>query len=89
VLGRKLGLPSAVSGHNNYGLWGPGKWDGSVVIIIGGDRPDNAAFFDSVEVVGTWDHPYAMPYERHLDISIGRGLKSPPQAVWAQLRHYS
>jgi len=89
VLGRKLGLPAAVSGHNNYGLWGPGKWDGSVVIIIGGDRPDNAAFFDSVEVVGTWDHPYAMPYERHLDISIGRGLKSPPQAVWAQLRHYS
>ncbi|HET9325677.1 MAG TPA: glycosyltransferase family 39 protein [Candidatus Eisenbacteria bacterium] len=89
VLGRKLGLPRAISGHNNYWLWGPGDWDGSVIIIIGGDRPDNAAFFESVEVVGTWDHPYAMPYERHLDISIGRRLKKTPKEVWPQLRHYN
>ena len=88
VLGKRLGLPRAISGHNNYWLWGPGDWDGSVVIIIGGDRADNAAFFESVAVAGTWDSPYAMPYERGLDISIGRRLKGSPRDAWPQLKHY-
>jgi hypothetical protein len=88
VLGKKLGLPHAVSGHNNYYLWGPGSWDGKVMIIIGGDYEDNVQFFDSVERVGVWDHPYAMPYERGLDISIARGFKGSPAEVWPRLQHY-
>ena len=89
VLGRKLGLPPAISSHNNYWLWGPGGWDGKVMIIIGGDYQDNAAYFESVQRVAVWDHPYAMPYERGLDISIGRGLKGSPGDVWPRLKHYN
>jgi 4-amino-4-deoxy-L-arabinose transferase-like glycosyltransferase len=88
VLGRKRGLPPAISGHNQYWLWGPGNWDGRVIIIIGGDPDDNAAFFDSVERVGVIDSPYAMPYERGLDVSIGHGLKRSPSEVWPLLKHY-
>ena len=88
VLGRKLGLPLAISGHNNYALWGPGDWDGSVIIIIGGDADDNAEWFESLEQVGVWDHPYAMPYERGSGIFIGRGLRSPPAQAWPMLRHF-
>lgn len=88
VLGRPLGLPRAVSGHNNFWIWGPGVWDGSVMIVIGGDAEDNAAYFDRIERVGVWDHPYAMPYERGLDISIGRGFRvKPPERAWAGLRN--
>ena len=36
VFGRSLGLPPAISGHNNYYLWGPRGHDGSVVIRLGG-----------------------------------------------------
>ena len=36
VFGRRLGLPPAISGHNNYYIWGPRGHDGSVMIIIGG-----------------------------------------------------
>ena len=89
VLGKKLGLPRAVSGHNNYALWGPGDWDGQAMIIIGGDPADNAQFFERVERVGVWNHPYAMPYERGLDISIGRGFKGSPAEVWRRLKHFS
>ena len=89
VLGRRLGLPRAISGHNNYWLWGPGDWDGSVMIIIGGDADDNAAYFESVERVGVWDHPLAMPYERGLDISIARGFRGSPREAWPQLKHYN
>ncbi len=88
VLGRKLGLPAALSGHNSYWLWGPGDWDGGVLIIIGGDRPDNAAFFENVEIVATIAAAYAMPYERGLDVSIGRRLKDSPERVWPRLKHY-
>jgi hypothetical protein len=85
VLGRKLGLPRAMSGHNSYGLWGPGDWDGSVLIIIGGDRPDNAEVFEEIEIVGQTRSPYAMPYENGLDVSIGRRLKMPVRELWPRL----
>lgn len=88
VLGRPLGLPRAISGHNNYWLWGPGGWDGRVVIIIGGDRADNAEWFEELEQVGTIDHPLAMPYERDLGVFIGRRLRVPVADAWPQLKHY-
>ena len=88
VLGRRLGLPRAMSGHNSYWLWGPGDFDGSVLIIIGGDRADNAAFFDSLEVVGTTESRYSMPYERGLEVSIARRPKMSLQGVWPRLKMY-
>ena len=77
-----------MSGHNSYWLWGPGDFDGSVLIIIGGDRADNAAFFDSLEVVGETRSRYAMPYEQGLEVSIGRRPKVPLREVWARLKMY-
>jgi hypothetical protein len=88
VLGRRLGLPRVISRHNSYWMWGPGDWDGSVMIIIGGDYEDNVAYFESVERVGRWDHPLAMPYERGLDISIARRFKPPLKSAWAGLKMF-
>ena len=34
-LGRSLGLPVAISGHNNYFIWGPGECTGEVLITVG------------------------------------------------------
>ena len=88
VLGRKLGLPPAISGHNSYWLWGPGGGDVDVVIIIGGDRADNARYFESIEIVGQTASPWSMPYERGLDVSIGRRPKVDLRQAWPELRHY-
>jgi hypothetical protein len=88
VLGGRYGLPRALSGHNSYWLWGPGDWDGSVLIIIGGDREDNARFFEEIEVVGQVRAPYAMPYERGRDVSIGRRLRMPVVRAWPALKHF-
>jgi dolichyl-phosphate-mannose-protein mannosyltransferase len=88
VIGRKLGLPRAMSGHNSYWLWGPGDFDGQVLIIIGGDREDNARFFEEIEIVGQTHNPYAMPYERGLDVSIARRPKGTLRAAWPMLRHF-
>jgi hypothetical protein len=87
VLGRRLGLPHAISGHNSYWLWGPGNLDPRVLIVIGGDREDNAAVFDSLEVIGRVESRYSMPYER-VEVSIGRGLKLPERELWSMVRMF-
>ncbi len=77
-------VPFAVSGHNNYYLWGPHGYTGEVLIVINGDRtPDKLRkYFASVEVAGEMNHPYSMPYE-HRHIYLCRGLKVPLASIWA------
>jgi Dolichyl-phosphate-mannose-protein mannosyltransferase len=88
VFGRRLGLPPAISGHNNYYLWGPRGHDGSVVIIIGGDPAHYASLFRSFSVAGRIDDPYAMPYETDKPIYVLRGMKVPLQKYWPNVKGY-
>jgi hypothetical protein len=88
VFGGRLGLPPAVSGHNNYFLWGPRGHDGSVIIIIGGDRKHYEELFDSIEIAGRIDAPYAMPYETDQPIYVLRGMKPPLQDYWPKVKSY-
>ncbi|HEY1878552.1 MAG TPA: glycosyltransferase family 39 protein, partial [Caulobacteraceae bacterium] len=88
IFGRRFGLPPAISGHNNYFLWGPHGHDGSVMIIIGGDPAHYAALFRSVEVAGHIDNPLAMPYETDQPIYVLRGMNVPLQRYWPQVKSF-
>jgi hypothetical protein len=88
VFGRRLGLPPAIGGHNNYYLWGPRGHDGSVVIIIGGDPNHYADLFRSLEIAGRITAPYAMPYETGQPIYVLRGMKVPLPVYWPQAKRY-
>ncbi|HYM82463.1 MAG TPA: glycosyltransferase family 39 protein [Candidatus Limnocylindria bacterium] len=88
VLGRRLRLPPAVSGHNSYWLWGPGQGEIDVLIIIGGDREDNARFFERIEIVGQTNSRWSMPYERGLDVSIARRPRMSLGRAWPMLKLY-
>ena len=82
-------LPSAISGNNNYYLWGPRGYDGSVVIAINVDPAHWATFCDSARVVAhTGDSPYAMPYEVNRPIVLCRGMHPPLAALWPTFKHY-
>lgn len=87
VFGRELGLPPAISGHNNYFLWGPRGHDGGVLIVVGGDPDTYAKLFGSVTVVGRTDDPYAMPYENR-PIYVLRGMKTPLPLYWPRVKFY-
>jgi hypothetical protein len=89
VLGRRLGLPAALSGHNSYWLWGPGDGSWDVLIIIGGDREDNAEFFEDIDIVGQTRSPWSMPYERGLDVSIARRPRLSARQAWPLLKSYN
>jgi hypothetical protein len=85
--GPKYGLPKAISGHQNYFLWGPRGYTGESMIVLD-DRPERLAqLFESVEKVGHVDHPYSMPYE-HFDVFYCRGLKHPLEDAWPRLKNW-
>jgi hypothetical protein len=87
-LGRPLGLPAAISGHNNYWLWGPGNADGQVVIVLGSTRGDLEADYASVQQAGMVDCGYCMPYENNRPVWICRGLKKSVAEAWPGVKHY-
>jgi hypothetical protein len=88
VYGGKDGLPPALSGQNQYWLWGPRGHDGSLIIHVGGDPERWRRACGSIEEQGTFGNPYAMPYEHDRAIFICRGLKQPLDRIWDRLKRY-
>jgi 4-amino-4-deoxy-L-arabinose transferase-like glycosyltransferase len=86
--GRAYGLPPAIGRHNSYWIWGPGDFDGQLLIILGGDLEDHQRGFEHVEVAGSVSCQYCMPYENNLNIYVCRRLKIPLRELWPQLKHY-
>jgi hypothetical protein len=83
------GLPPALSGNNQYYLWGPREYDGSVVIAVDADPAKWSAICDSARVVATFGtSPYAMPYEQHRPIVLCRGMHPPLPQLWPTFKHY-
>jgi hypothetical protein len=85
--GPALGLPPAISGHNQYGLWGPRGHDGSVVLRINGREEVWRPRCDSLALVHRFGVRYAMPYENNAPILLCRGTKTPLPQMWPQIRH--
>jgi hypothetical protein len=86
--GPELGLPSAMSGHNSYNIWGPGDCTGQVIISIGRPLEDLVESFESVTAGPAWSCLYCMPYENGASILIARGLKYPIQDVWPTVKAF-
>ena len=90
LLGRKYGLPYAISSHNSYWLWGyPEDFTGDVLIVIGSNMKDNSEFFESVEQVSTASNKYAMPYENNLPVFVCRNLKVSPEDLWQRIKNFN
>lgn len=86
--GPGLGIPHAISGHNNYYLWGPGAADPAVMIVIGGKAEWVSRLFADVQAAGTIVEPNAMPFENNLTIWVCRGPKVSLRSIWPRLKHY-
>ncbi len=87
-LGRRYGLPPALSGHQTYFLWGPRGYSGNCLIVLD-DKPEVLeGYFEHVEYVGkSADNPYAL--EREIPVFICRGAKFGSLAeVWPRLKKW-
>jgi hypothetical protein len=87
--GPKLGLPPAISGHQNYFLWGTRDWTGEVVLVLDTNDQDERELFASVEDLGQIvSSPWAMPFERRMHILLCRDLKASVQEFWPRIKNW-
>jgi Dolichyl-phosphate-mannose-protein mannosyltransferase len=87
--GPKLGLPPAISGHQNYFLWGPRDWTGEVVLVLDTNDEDERDQFASVEDLGQIvSSPWAMPFERRMHIFLCRDLKTSVREFWPRAKKW-
>jgi hypothetical protein len=88
ILGGRYGLPSAISGHQNYWIWGPRGYTGEEMIVINDATLDEMKqAYNSCTVVAERNNPYAMPWERG-PIYLCKGRKATYAADWNDLKHY-
>jgi hypothetical protein len=85
--GGRYGLPKAISGHNQYGLWGPGNYSGEVVVAIGFTESRLRQFFSEVTPVANISPRYAMPEETNLTVFVCRRPKSSFQGSWGNWKY--
>lgn len=87
--GPKLELPPAISGHQNYFLWGPRDWAGEVALVLDTDADDERELFGSVEDLGqVASSPWAMPFERRNHIFLCRDLKISVRELWSRVKKW-
>ena len=87
--GPKLGLPPAISGHQNYFLWGPLDWTGEVMLVLDTNDNDERELFASVEDLGqVVSSPWAMPFERRRHIYLCRDLKMSVREFWPHVKNW-
>ncbi len=86
--GKQYNLPKAISGHQNYFLWGSRGYSGEVFIIIGGKPADHRKIFDEVTQQAVVTNEYAMPYENNLPVFVCRKPKFSLTEFWPKAKHY-
>ena len=86
-LGKGHNLPPAISGHNNYWLWGPGDPPPENLIIVGVPFEDQS-FCRQTWQAGTTECTYCMPYEDNNPIFVCVNLLIDPVQVWPEVRHF-
>jgi hypothetical protein len=84
--GHADGLPPALSGQNQYFLWGPHGYDGAVILAVNFRPAHWERFCRSSSVVGTFGAPYAMPYEIDRPIILCQGLKRNLTDTWERFK---
>jgi hypothetical protein len=89
ILGRKHGLPPALSGHQNYFLWGARGFTGEVLLVLDDSPGMLPEICGSVTDLGAVEsHPHAMPFERRQRLYLCRDLRPPLPELWPRVKNY-
>jgi 4-amino-4-deoxy-L-arabinose transferase-like glycosyltransferase len=86
--GSHYGLPRSIGRHNSYWIWGPGEYTGELVLFLGGGLREKQEVFWRVDIVGTVQSKYCMPYENNLNIYLCRGPRVPLRKIWSSIKAF-
>jgi hypothetical protein len=87
ILGPAYGLPTAVSGHQNYFYWGWNNYTGESVLTLGKDAKDYTGTYAEVIDLGAFDAPWIMDHE-HKHYFWLRHRKRPFAVDWPELKNW-
>jgi hypothetical protein len=85
---QKYDLPTVISSHNNYWIWGYGTGNYQTIISLGGAQEDYLDSFEEVQQAAIIRCDYCMPYENNLPVYICRKPKRPLEEVWNSIKDY-
>jgi 4-amino-4-deoxy-L-arabinose transferase-like glycosyltransferase len=88
--GPALGLPAAISPHNNYWIWGPrGAADGATTIAVGMPEDQLRPYFGQITRVGTVDTGYGIHTEEYgRAIYVCRQQRVSWSQLWPRIKTY-
>jgi 4-amino-4-deoxy-L-arabinose transferase-like glycosyltransferase len=89
VYGAQYGLPPALSGHNQYYLWGRRGQPATDLLRVQNRVERLRRYCADVRTLGTTSSPYAMAYENGKSIAYCRGLHPPLAQLWPNLKNYN
>lgn len=88
VYGAAFGLPQAISGNNNFWLWGPHDYSGNTVIMVNTSPVQARRFFAHVQVATIFHDSRVMSYENDVPILVCNGIRAPLAALWPRFKEY-
>ena len=87
-LGKSYGLPTVISTHNNFYIWGPSSC-GALLITVGVDKARLQQGFSNVTLAATIVCEYCMTDEDNLPVYVASGPTVSLSAAWASLKDFS
>lgn len=88
--GKAHGLPEPLATQNNHWIWGRGRESGPVYLVYrsGMTREDLLVYFDEVEELGRFTHPYVLPYRNDIPLYLCTGPNTSLRTLWPVLRRF-
>jgi len=87
--GPRYQLPTAISGNNNYYLWGPGNYAGGSMLAVGAtDYPIYTHLFRSVKQIAVYTNVYRWMIEGPLPIYLCTDPRIPLTKMWPLFKKY-
>jgi len=81
-------LPKAISAHQNYYFWGPRRYTGESIILVGWSLKDAQYWCGSVQEGPKNDPYYGMGWE-HYTVLVCRDFKMPLSQAWPRLKTWN
>jgi hypothetical protein len=88
IIGDKYGLPDPICRHGSFWSWGYGNPEAEVWISLGNEAGAVNYVFDSVTLIKTIKHPYAIEEENNIPLYLCRNPKIDIPQWWTDSRKY-
>jgi 4-amino-4-deoxy-L-arabinose transferase-like glycosyltransferase len=83
--GPEYGLPASIGVHQNYWLWGPRKYTGSTLIVLGDNYESLAEKCANVAIGPAYEDPYGLEHE---PVLVCYGFRWNLQTDWARFKKW-